>query len=178
MSDSSSKIKGLIKRFLKFEPQAPSLPLAETLLKKVERDYAESVKHRVQLARDLYSIRATINMPELILDEKWDIVGYSNSFLLLTDSVTDFAETRLNLKDFLGEGDFEKIMDYQAKVNVLDDLSYDDGRVWELRYRGPDQADRIGDTWLFSAAEGESHWRLERNDGKLKVCHRGHILDE
>ena len=178
MSDSRSKIKGLIKRFLKFEPQAPSLPLAETLLKKVEQDYAESVKHRVQLARDLYSIRATINMPELILDENWDIVGYSNSFLLLTDSVTDFAETRLNLKDFLGEGDFEKIMDYQAKVNVLDDLPYDEGRVWELRYRGPDQADRIGDTWLSSAAEGESHWRIERAEGKLKVCHRGHILDE
>ncbi|MFH1069324.1 MAG: sensor histidine kinase [Candidatus Glassbacteria bacterium] len=132
---------------------------------------------KVELARDIYTIRATIYNPELILDENWRIIGYSNSFLLLTDSVIGFAQRRDSLEDFLEAGDFEKIREYQETVSALEILNYDVGEQWELRYRGPGSEDEIGSTWLCAAGEDPDLWRIEKSGGSHRLVHRARLED-
>ncbi|MBW7996511.1 MAG: sensor histidine kinase [Candidatus Glassbacteria bacterium] len=131
----------------------------------------------VELAKDIYTIRSTIHNPELILNEKWQIIGYSNSFLLLTEGVINLAQRRASLNEFLTGEDFEKIMEYQRTVDRLEHLPYDQGRGWEVRYEGPESSDRIGETWLCSAGEDENLWDIAVKRGRRRLRHRARLAD-
>ncbi len=132
---------------------------------------------RVELAKDIYTIRSTVNNPELVLNEKWQIIGYSSSFLPLTARVTDLAQRRASLKEFLTDEDFEKILDYQRAVERLEHLPYNEGKPWELRYEGPESVDRIGETWLCSAGEDEGGWDIAGQGGRRRLIHRANLED-
>jgi signal transduction histidine kinase len=132
---------------------------------------------RVELAKDIYTIRSTVHNPELLLNEKWQIVGYSSSFLPLTNKVIDLAQRRASLKEFLADEDFEKILAYQQEVKRLEQLPYDEGNPWELRYEGPKPADRIGETWILSSGDDESKWDIVERDGRNRLIHTANLND-
>ena len=123
--------------------------------------------------RKLFSIRAAIDMPELYLDSKWNVFGYSQNFLALTEKANEFSNTRGNLKDFLEEEDFEHLMEYIRRIENLKQLPYDDGDQWQLRYNGPNISDKIGQTWLVSLNCKKPRWKI--SNGKL--IHEPHISD-
>ncbi len=132
---------------------------------------------RVQLAPDIYTIRSTVHNPELLLNEKWQIVGYSSSFLLFTSTVLDLAERRASLNEFLIGVDYDKIMAYQQAVERLERLPYDEGGPWELRYEGLEPKDRIGETWICSVGDDESRWNVVEQEGKCRLVHRANPND-
>jgi signal transduction histidine kinase len=132
---------------------------------------------RVELAKDIYTIRSTIHNPELIINDKWQIIGYSNSFLLLTKSVIGMAQRRASLEEFLCNEDFERIMEYQRNVDNLEQLPYDDGREWEPCYEGPTGYDKIGETWLCSAGEDEGLWNIVEKGRRMHLVHQARLSD-
>ncbi|HLA38896.1 MAG TPA: histidine kinase, partial [Candidatus Glassbacteria bacterium] len=145
--------------------------------RRADRHAYSPIETRVELAKDIYTIRATIYNPELILDENWRIIGYSNSFLLLTDSVIGFAQRRDGLEDFLEAGDFEKIREYQDTVSALELINYDEGDPWQTRYRGPDSQDEIGSSWLCAVGEDPDLWEIVDSGGHYRLVHRARLED-
>lgn len=163
MSPSRSKLRELAVRKAELEKQ----------LEYQKNKYAYLIKIRNETNRKLFGIRAAIDMPELYLDNEWNVFGYSQNFLALSEKANEFANERGNLKDFLNKGDFERLLEYVNKVKALEDLPYDEGEKWRLRYKGPKKSDRIGKDWIVSLNCSEKYWKVA--DGML--IHEPHIQD-
>jgi PAS domain S-box-containing protein len=144
----------------------------------LERQYYKSLEQRDNMGRTLHSFYSTLEMPMLYLDPDWNIIGYSEDFLALTQSILKFTEKRKSLSEFLQEGDFEKIQRYQKKVGTLQELTYDQGGDWELRYEGPNTQDEIGESWIPYSDCEKRNWEIKGDNGNLKIIHKSHIEDE
>ena len=151
---------------------------AERALRDMEREYQQSLEMRDELNREIFAIRALVNMPELYLDQNWNIVGYSVDFPLLTKKVYELTKKRKHISRLLGEKDYRKIEQYLEQVKALDGLPYDKGGKWELRYRGPDFSDSIGGTFIPYKSTSGNHWEIVERDGKLRIRHRPHLDSE
>jgi len=151
---------------------------AEIALKRLERRYQESLETRDKLKREIFAIRALVNMPELYLDQNWNIVGHSVDFPLLTDKITEFAKKRRHIRELLGGGDYRKIERYLEQIKALEELPYDRGREWELKYSGPNSSDKIGRTFIPYKSVPVNHWEIIERDGKLRIRHTPHLDSE
>ncbi len=178
MPNNKPSYKELKKRLKQLEKETKKGRHAEARLKKLEKLYAELSERRNMMSRMIHSLRAAVEMPELYLDNKWDIVGYSGNFLSLTRTVADFADKRKNVREFLKEGNFDQIQQYLKKIEALEDLPYDKGRKWQLRYKGPKVSDKIGESWIIHPDCKGSKWEILDDKRKLKIIHRPHIKDE
>ncbi|MEA1878051.1 MAG: histidine kinase, partial [Bacteroidota bacterium] len=137
----------------------------------MDKKFTGSAERHGEIARDLYSLRATINMPEVVLNENWEIIGYSPNFLHLTNSIFDFCDKRKKFKYFLKEGDFDRIEGYIKKVKALENLPYDKGKKWQLKYKGPTASDKIGETWISNRGIKQNRWAIKKVDGTMKIIH-------
>ena len=151
---------------------------AKERLKELKKELAFTWKENINMSRLIKNLRATANMPELHLDSNWNIVGYSNSFLSITDKVVDFSIQKKSLRDFLNEGDFDKIQQYLEKIKKLEMLPYDQGQPWNLRYSGPHSGDKTSESWITYSKEYCSRWEIKKDQGKLKIIHRPHVRDK
>ncbi len=151
-----------------------------TVRRKLEK---QQTRHSVisamldKYSRSLQAVRSVINMPELYLDLNWNIVGYTNNFLILTKKVFEFTKKRKNIKEFLKEGDFNKIKQYLEKIEALEALPYDEGRKWVLRYKGPNPSDKIGESWIAYKSCERCQWQINEESGTLTITHSPHIGD-
>lgn len=138
-----------------------------------KNDYNVLQRRAAEASTKLDNIRAAIDMPELYLDKHWRVTGYSQNFLAVTEMANEFANHRGLLKDFLEEGDFEKLIEYEKKVNSLESLPYDQGAQWDLRYKGPKDAEKIGKEWRVALNCRESCWNIKNGI----LFHKPHITD-
>ncbi len=136
-------------------------------------DHAEVERRYIELSKQLDSIRAAINMPELYLNERWCVIGYSQNFLAITEMANDFANRREHLSNFLGEGDFEKLLEYEQGITALENLQYERGKQWRLCYQGPNDTEVIGGDWVVSQHCNKDRWRIENG----VLYHEPHIMD-
>ena len=150
-------------------------------IQKLEQDIAELQHNGNILARRYFALRAAINLPEIWLDDDWKIIGYTNDFLHLVKNGTKQSSYKDKyLKDILREGEFKKIENYLSKVKILKNLPYEQGNSWELKYKGPNHSDVVGDTWLKNRnMDGvfDDLWSIENINGKYKIIHKPHIND-
>ena len=150
----------------------------EALLESLKKQYNECLVKRNDLYRTLSLVRATVGMPELRLDKDWNVLSFSTNFITLTDWVGEFMEKKGNLREFLKEGDFDRLQDCLNKIAALEKLPYSDGRKWRLRYKGPNETDKIGKNWIASKRCREMNWQIVREGRKLKIIHKPHIADD
>ena len=66
----------------------------------MKKELAFTWKDNITMSRLIKNLRATANMPELHLDSDWNIVGYSNSFLSITDQVVDSLHPEKEFQGF------------------------------------------------------------------------------
>jgi len=177
MSKSKPPYQELLAEVKKLEDRAKKGNQAELALKKIEKGHAETLKELDKMCREIYAIRSMVHMPQLYLDQNWNIVGYSSDFPLLTRKVNQYARLRKNVKGFLNEGDFTKIKKYLDLIKALENLPYDQGREWKLRYKGPNASDKIGKSWIVYTICENCRWEIINDNGKLKIIHRPHIRD-
>ncbi len=131
-----------------------------------------------KLFRRIDTIRATVNMPELYLDQDWNILGHSHNFFSLTKSIVGYARNKANVKSLLGDNDFVKIKKYLENVRSLQDLPYAKGEKWQLRYKGPLATEKIGKDWIVYHSCKDVKWVIKEDGGKQRIIHRPHIYDE
>lgn len=172
MADKLAEFGNLLKDDFKSEPDSRNREKIESFLTKIKKSYVQLLEDNVRMSRMFSALRATINMPELILDQNWDIVGYSNNFILLHDNIKEYTEERKNLREFLKKGDFGKIQNYLKKIKRLKKLPYDKGRRWKLRYKGPNAEDMIDETWTVRSSCNKKRWQIVSDNGTLKIRHR------
>ena len=151
---------------------------AELDLKNLGRKYQDSLETRDKLSREIFAIRALVNMPELYLDQNWNIVGYSVDFPLLTGKITGLTEKRRHIRELLGDEDYRKIERYLEQIKALEELSYGKGGKWELSYSGPNSSDEIGSTFVPYKSIQENHWEIIERAGKLRIRHTPHLDSE
>jgi len=177
MSDGKLTYKELEKKIKELERQAEEGRRTENRLKKLEKRYRKALDDRNKKAKMISAIRSTVAMPELYLDQNWNIVGYSGDFPFLTRKVEEFAEKRKNLREFLKEGDFERIDRYQKASRLLRDLPYDAGKKWQLRYKGPNSNEKIGKQWTEYEFFEKNGWQIIEDRGKPRIIHKPHMKD-
>lgn len=151
-------------------------------LAELEKHYTFVLKDLDNTTRETYAIRSIVNMPQLYLDDKLNIVGYSSDFLLLTDKVIKYAMNRENIRELLSESEFEKLKKHLEKIKALENLPYEKGEKWRLRYQGPKMSEVIGRDWVVYRDYGKKkseahHWRIVKKQGKTRIFHDPHILD-
>ena len=177
MSKSKPTYQELSAKVKRFEEKAGKQKQAGLALKNIEKGYAESLKELDKMCREIYAIRSMVNMPQLYLDQNMNIVGYSSDFPLLTRKVNMFARLRKSVRGFFNKGDSDKIKKYLKSVKALENLPYDQGREWKLRYQGPKAYDRIGKSWIVYKICENCRWEIKNEEGKLKIIHQPHIRD-
>ncbi|HUU30040.1 MAG TPA: PAS domain S-box protein [archaeon] len=150
----------------------------KALLEALKKQYNECAQKRNDLYRTISLMRATVDMPELRLDQDWNIIDCTTNFITLTDLVMEFREKKKNLREFLKEGDFERLEQCLDNIKALDSLPYGDGGKWRLRYKGLKKTDRIGKKWIPTKKCRENNWQIIEDEGKLKIIHRPHLADE
>ncbi|MEA2064457.1 MAG: hybrid sensor histidine kinase/response regulator transcription factor, partial [Gemmatimonadota bacterium] len=96
---------------------------------------------------------------------------------MLTDSIVEVVKNKENLREFLKDGDFEKIQNYIDKVKALENLPYDKGKKWRLKYKGPDSSEKIGESWIIHSAKKKDKWEIRDDNGTVKIIHEAHIQD-
>lgn len=134
------------------------MPRGKPTYEELQKLYNQSLEEIRRLSRAIIDIRATVNMPELYLDKDWNIVGCSGGFHSLTGALAGLQSGQLHLREFLKEGDFEKIEDCLEKRKVLRKLSYDSDIPWELQYKGPTEKSEIGSTWMQLERHVDNNW--------------------
>ncbi|HUU28972.1 MAG TPA: sigma 54-interacting transcriptional regulator [archaeon] len=147
-------------------------------LKYLKQKYSESLERRDKLSREIFAIRAMVNMPELYLDKNFNIVGSSVDFPFLTKKIYEFAHKRMHIKEFIGEDDYKNIDKYLKRIKDLEDLPYDKGKPWRLRYKGPNPSDEIGKSWIPYKSAMVNNWEIIERDGMLRIVHKPHLEDE
>ncbi|MBN2289731.1 MAG: PAS domain S-box protein [Candidatus Glassbacteria bacterium] len=178
MNKTASSCQELKDRNKKLEKEAGEARRLRARLEELKERYAQSLADRVEMGHTISTVRSIGNMSELYLDRDWNIVGFSSNFLSLTEKVVEFRDKGKNLRGLLNKGDFGKITKYVKMVKALEELPYDDGEQWQLRYRGPDQSDLIGKNWIICSTRKERAWRIIEKDGKFKIIHEPHIRNE
>lgn len=146
-------------------------------LGKFEQRYGEAMRELDKMCREIYALRSMVKMPQLYLDQNWNIVGYSSDFPLLTRKIKTYTRLKKNVSEFFNELDFDKIDSYMQSIKALEDLPYDKGDPWELRYKGPDQSDKIGGSWIVFAVTENCRWEIVEKKGKLRIVHKPHVRD-
>jgi len=178
MAKNKPTYEALEKKVRELEKEAGKGQKALNKLKILEKVNARLSKALFERSRHLYKIRSMLNMPELYLDTEWKVTGYSGQFLSLSKRVVEFSERRKNLRDFLQEGDFEKITRQLENINKLQELNFDRGGKWKLRYKGPSEMDKIGESWVVHSSCSQSNWEITYRDGSRCIFHRPHIQEE
>ncbi|HUU26799.1 MAG TPA: PAS domain S-box protein [archaeon] len=170
----------LLKKVKELEEKARRGNKAEIALKNYKKRFAHNLSRLDKITKEVHEIRSMVNMPQLYLDYNWNIVGYSSDFPLLTSKVVEYARERKNLKEIFNGSDFEKIKKNQQMIKALENLPYDKGREWVLRYRGPNAADKIDQNWIVYRFRGcqSANWQIVDQNGKLKIVHDAHIHDD
>ena len=130
-----------------------------------------SMKNVNRLSRQIWSLRSLINMPELYLDENWNIVGYSGTFPFISQKVVELTRNRAPLSQFLKAVDVEKIKEHLKKEQDLATLPYSRGGRWQLRYKGPGEQDGIGSTWIVYNEANDRYWEIIDSNGKKAIRH-------
>ena len=161
MSELKPAYKEHEKKLKELEREVRKGKTAENRLKKLEQQFAEVLDERNKKAQMIATIRAMIAMPEIYLDHNWNIVGYSDDFPFLTGKVMELADKRKNLREFLVRSDFDRIQQYQEMIGLLEDLPYDEGRKWQLRYTGPNEGDKIGESWIEYEVNEKNEWQIK-----------------
>ena len=178
-----SNTKDLVKRIEELEEKVRTGERTNRALKDLQKQYADVLKNLDKTTREIYAIRSIVNMPQLYLDDDLNIVGYSNEFFLLTGKAIEYSQKRTNIKHLLSKSDFNKFRAHVQRIKELENLPFDQGREWELRYKGPDSSDVIGANWTVyhraekSKAQGRCRWEIVNEKGKFKFIHRPHTLD-
>ena len=172
----------LLKKINQLEKKLDKASQAELALAELEKRYTFVLKDLDNTTRETYAIRSVVNMPQLYLDQNLNIVGYSSDFLLLTDKVIKYAMNRENIRQLLNETEFERLKLHLEKIKALEDLPYEKGEKWRLRYQGPKTPEVIGTNWIvyrdYGKKKSEAHnWRIAKKDGKLKIIHDPHVQD-
>jgi PAS domain S-box-containing protein len=178
MPDKSKKIKELEQRVAQLEAKLVRAHKIEQRLQQAERIGLEKQQRMFKLSKEIHLFRATVGMPELYLDGRWRVVGYSGNFAPLTKSVVEFADRKRHIRDFLQPGDFKKIEDHLRRVETLRDLPYENGRRWCLRYKGPNSKERIGKEWIAFRTTDVNNWRIAEENGVVKIIHNQHFEDK
>ncbi|MCE5271501.1 PAS domain S-box protein [bacterium] len=178
MSARKPTYEQLEQRILELEENARRGALAERSLHSIERSYAETLKNLDKMCREIYSIRSMVGMPQIYLDENWNIVGYSADAPLLSRRVVRYTRERRNIREFFQESDFEKISRHLQKIASLENLPYDEGREWKLAYAGPAAPDDLERNWIIYRHTENCHWKvLPREGGGFKIYHAPHTDD-
>ncbi len=178
MPNKSKNIKELEQRVAQLETEAARARKIKQCLKQTERLCLDQHQRLIKLSKEAYFFRATVDMPELYLDERWRIVGCSGNFVHLTKSVVEFADRKRHIRGFLQPGDFKKIEDYLRCVEALRDLPYENRRRWCLRYKGPNPGERVGKEWIAFRASDKNNWKIARDNGIVKIIHQQHFEDK
>ena len=126
-----------------------------------KKAFDEILKWVDQKTRGFESYKTTADLLELYLDEDWRITNSSNNFLCLTESLVGLRIKGEHVRNFFQEGDFEKIEEYLHRLDEIKNLPYDQGREWELKYKGPSDSEKIGKDWLPYSYSGICQWRIE-----------------
>ncbi|HUU27085.1 MAG TPA: PAS domain S-box protein [archaeon] len=177
MSKNKPSYQELEKRIKELEKESKKRRTAQDHLKKLEKKYAEIFAEKAKIFKTIHLKQSIVNMPELYLDHNLNIIGYSGDFPTLTESVIRFAYKKRHLREFLKEGDFDQIQRYLSNVEALKDLTYDEDKDWQLRYKGPNDSDKIGESWLVCGNCNKQNWEIKDDCGKLKITHKPHIRD-
>ncbi len=172
----------LLKEVEKLEKNLEEANQVGLALAELEKRHTFVLKDLDNITRETYAIRSIVNMPQLYLDDKLNIVGYSSDFMLLTDKVIKYAMNRKNIRELLSKSEFEKLKKHLEKIKALEDLPYEKGEQWQLRYQGPKMSEVIGTDWIVYRDYGKKkseahHWRIVKKHGKSKIFHDPHVLD-
>ncbi|MBN2134864.1 MAG: PAS domain S-box protein [Acidobacteria bacterium] len=177
MPDKLAEFENLLKDKLSVAPDHLNQEEIESSLVKLKESFIQVLNDNTRMSRTFSALRATINMPDLILDKDWNILGYSDNFVFLHDNIEEYAEKRRNLRGFLKKGDFGKIQSYLKSIEQLRKLPYGKGKRWQLRYKGPNAGDLIDKTWISYSSCKNEHWQIAGEDGNWKIMHRPCLED-
>jgi len=161
----------------KLEAEREKRRKAEKRLKKLEKQYNDSLLHKERLRQNLLGLLAAVNMPRIYLDYRLNIVGFSDDFPATEENIALVSSGRGNLAEFLRSNDIDQIRQYLRKLKALENLPYDSERGWELKYRGPNSSDRIGKSWIALSGCNKLKWEIINDCGRLKFVHKPHIRD-
>ncbi len=152
---------------------------AEEALRELGQKYTWAIRNLDKTSREIFAIRSIVNMPQLYVDDRLRIVGYSAEFMLLTTRIAELARDRVPIDEFFAEGDSARIRGHLQRIRELEGLPFDQGEPWELRYRGPGEGDRIGEDWIVYSREDRTHqhWSKVRRGDHYRFIHRAHLLD-
>lgn len=165
-----------IKKIERLEEEARLGRESRREMASLRKQYEDTLRVLDRTARNVYFLQAAVGMPQLHLDRKWRITGYSADFPIVFERIIEFARKRRHLRDLLGESDFSKIENYLRQVQSLRRLPYDDGEPWVAVYEGPSPGERIGREWV-AFGEGR-YWSIEpRDGGGCAIVHTPHIED-
>lgn len=81
MAGTRLSCKELTARVKELERAAAEGCQAAAKLKDLEKQYEKRADDAIKLGRSLFLLRAMVNMPELYLDQDWNIVDFSGSFV-------------------------------------------------------------------------------------------------
>ena len=183
MLETKHSYAELLKKVKQLEKKLEKAGQFKHALGEIEKRYAFVLKNLDNTTREIYRIRSIVNMPQLYLDDKLNIVGYSADFLLLTEKVVKYAMDGKNISDLISDTDLEKIKQYLEKIKALENLPYAEGEKWQIRYRGPKGSEVIETDWIVyqdsvNLAPEIARWTIEKEDRKYRIRHKPHIQDD
>ncbi len=155
--------------------QSARITALEQELERLRRRNAILMDTRHRLSRNNLALRARIDMPELYLDHRWRIRGYSGNFVRLTEEIIDLAGRQEPLATLIGPEAFARVLEYLERVAALERLDYaGNPHPWRLVCRGPGAGDRIGPDWLGLENSAACGWRIERRGDPWGFYHPPH----
>ena len=125
-----------------------------------------------RLTRMLYRFVNLLNLPGLHTDENWNIVGEIGSFPAPTSERNSKGLRKLNLREILADGDFQKVEDYVEKTESLADKILPNPYQWELLYSGPTLDEKIDVNWLSFPHRQEHFWSIRDYKGQPAIYHQ------
>ncbi|MCE5272949.1 PAS domain S-box protein [bacterium] len=146
------------------------------LLKQMRDRYAFEIGERDKFGRSAFTIRAFAEIPEVYLDDRFSIIGFSSNFPLLSERLPQLAHDRAHLKELLDEEGYSRIKKHLEKMKDICSLNADEESGWNPVYTGPSEQDKIGVNWFCHHACGD-HWQIKEQDGKWIIFHHPHVSD-
>ena len=175
MNKNNSVLEEVKRKIANLAKEAKKGREAQRRLKKLEKEYAVLWEHKFEMTKAFEDFQLAVNLPALYLDKDLNINGSSKDFPSLTKRVYELVREKMNIREFLREGDFDKISQYLDKVKALESLPYNEGGEWELRYQGLNDSDKIGGNWI-ACYKGEN-WEIKDERGTFKIKHKPHLDD-
>ncbi|MFC1537461.1 PAS domain-containing protein [Gemmatimonadota bacterium] len=127
-----------------------------------------------QQSRNFEYYKSMTDLLEIYLDENWHIISHSSNILLCTENIVELRKRGAHISELLREGDFAKINSYWKKFEKIRKLPFEKGRDWELRYRGPQDSEEIGEDWIPFSHSGTYQWKIESG----RIIHHPGFKDE